>query len=364
MAKTRFRKSDGRWVATVEVASASGKRKRRWFYGATKREAEQKRYDAIAREGGTLGAANVGTVAELMKSWLAEVERSKEPTTAALYHGLWARHGDARLGKKRLWTFTSDDVSQFYDELLAANVGRATISKLRVVMHRAFHVAKKKRKFVGDNPWGLVEAPRYRAQERNVLSVEQARRLITAAFESADRYAMAAVLAMACGMRWGEIFGLKWSDVTWAANALTIRRSLQQVGKRFSFSEGKTATARRKISLHTIAMNALERRKQIAERVGPDDLVFTTTVGTPVDRNVFRNRHFVPLLTAAGVPIISFHELRHSFATLQLQLGQPTKVISEILGHSNPAITVRIYQHVLDDMHDAAMRAIDGALRG
>jgi integrase len=362
LAKTKFREADQRWVATVEVQSFDGRRKRRWFYGATKREAETKRDDAIAREGGRLGAAQVGTVGAFVDRWLSEVDRSAQPTTAAVYRGVWAKHCEPRIGKKRLSSFKPCDVSVFYDQLLAANVGRAAISKAKVVMHRAFQVARRRRDFVGDNPFALVAAPRYQAKERKSLTLEQARRFIAVALQSSDRYAGAIVLAISCGLRWGEVFGLVWGDVDWVNGVLSVRRSLQQVGRAFSFSEGKTETARRKITLPSMAIEALRRRQAIAEQDGPEGLVFTSIAGTPVDRHDFRERHFKRLLKAAEVPVVSFHELRHSFATLQFQLGQPTKVVSEILGHSGPGITARLYQHVIGDMHGAAMRAIDEAL--
>jgi integrase len=132
---------------------------------------------------------------------------------------------------------------------------------------------------------------------------------------------------------------------------------------KFSFSGGKTTTARRRIALGGLALEALRRRKQIAERNG-EDLVFTSRAGTEVDRADFRERHYKKMMTETGMPCVPFHALRHSFATLQLQLGQPTKVVSEILGHSTPLITMRLYQHTIGGMQDAAMRAIDEALRG
>src|SRR5579862_4215909 len=72
LAKPRQR-SDGRWV--IEKALGIGKRQRRWFYGATKRECEQNLADAIAREGGHLRETNRGTVGAFMTRWLAEVDR-------------------------------------------------------------------------------------------------------------------------------------------------------------------------------------------------------------------------------------------------------------------------------------------------
>src|SRR4029077_19585450 len=143
--------------------------------------------------------------------------------------------------------------------------------------------------------------------------------------------------------------GLRWGDIDWMEKVLYVRRSLQEVGGYFSFSEGKTGTARRKIDLETLAFSALRRRQRIAELKGPNDLVFTTSTGNPVGRTVFRDRHFKEVLKTAKVPAVRFHDLRHSFASLLLPYV-PVKVVAEALGHASPAITTRLYQHVLGDL--------------
>ena len=364
MAKPYRRKSDSLWVVVASLGRKEGRRQRRTFYGRSRKEAEQKKADAIAREGGRLRACATGSIGEFVKSWLSEVERNLAPTTAATYRGLWEKHGEPVLGRKRMATFEPDDVSEFYRALVEKNVGAATIAKLRCVLHRAFQVARKRRVFFGDNPFGLADPPRYKAKERKSLDIDQARRLIAVAETSGDRYEAAVVLALACGLRSGEVFGLRWGDVDWRAEELYVRRSLQEVGGRFTFSDGKSGNAARPIALQPIAFDALRRRQKIAEGTGSDDLIFMTLAGTPVGRTVFRRRHYQPLLKKAGIPAtVRFHDLRHSFATLLLLRGVATKVASEALGHSSPAITQCIYQHVLGDLQKQAMATVDETLR-
>ena len=107
------------------------------------------------------------------------------------------------------------------------------------------------------------------------------------------------------------------------------------------------------------------RKRQIEERLKyaglwqETGLVFTSTMGTPLNRhNVFR-RSFKPLLRRAGLPDIPFHALRHSFATLMLSSREHPKVVQEMLGHSRINTTLDFYSHVLPDMQREAVDRLD-----
>ena len=84
-------------------------------------------------------------------------------------------------------------------------------------------------------------------------------------------------------------------------------------------------------------------------------LVFTTLVGTPLNRHNVFSRSFKPLLRDAGLPDIPFHGLRHSFATLMLAGGEHPKVVQEMMGHSGIRVTMDFYSHVLPDMQREAV---------
>ena len=89
------------------------------------------------------------------------------------------------------------------------------------------------------------------------------------------------------------------------------------------------------------------------------DLVFPNTVGGPMELNHFRRREFCPLLEKAGLPRIRFHDLRHTVATLLFAQHINPKVVSELLGHSDIAITLGLYGHVTPPMQQEAANAMD-----
>lgn len=146
--------------------------------------------------------------------------------------------------------------------------------------------------------------------------------------------------------------------------------SQRKVKGRFVVNTPKTSHGRCKVALTTIAVGALRQHyaKQVAERLaqGPlwqdNDLVFPNELGERMEGTVMYRHRFTPLLKKAGLPLIRFHDLRHTQATLLLLQGVHPKVVSEMLGHSTINITLDIYSHVLPDMQRDATAALDKLL--
>lgn len=94
----------------------------------------------------------------------------------------------------------------------------------------------------------------------------------------------------------------------------------------------------------------------------PGPWVFCDTCGGPLRKSNVTRRSFRPLLKAAGLPLIRFHDLRHTAATLWLKKGVHPKVVQERLGHASIAVTLDIYSHVLPSMQRDAAATLDGLL--
>jgi integrase len=370
MAKIYRRSSDGMYVGQISLGfevNAQGKkvRARRTFYGATRTVVKNKIEDATLREGGKLkpnGAA--GTLEEWMDIWLAEQKHQWAPTTFDNNSRAWNR-AKAYIGGKKLATVGANDISALYSALRNESkpIAPSTLQKLHNALHKAFEDAAKRNMVFGRNPLGLVRPGRVQSKEHTPLTMEQTRKLLAACSASGNRFEAAVVLAITCGMRLGEILGLRWSDIHEDDHYLTVRRSLREFNGRFSFSDGKSESARRKRTLGTLALAALRRRRKVSDHTSPSDLIFCTSTGRPLSRAAFRKRTYLPLLAAARVPHARFHDLRHGFATLLLLQGTPVKVVSEALGHANPGITSRLYQHVTGELQAEASLTLDKALR-
>jgi integrase len=199
------------------------------------------------------------------------------------------------------------------------------------------------------------------------LTPEQARRLLDAAKGHPQEALF--VLALATGMRRGELLGLKWQDVNLDMGVLQVRRALTRMptGLGYQEAEPKTKTSRRSIILPSFAIEALKehrtRQLEMKQKAGiaweEHDYVFCTSTGKHLSPGHDVLVQLKKLLEKAGLPDIRFHDLRHSTATLLLSKGVHPKVVQEILGHSAINMTMDIYSHVLPTMHKEAMDGLN-----
>jgi integrase len=149
-----------------------------------------------------------------------------------------------------------------------------------------------------------------------------------------------------------------------------VRAKLKPVRAQLRFTEPKTARSRRSITLPAVVSAALRqhRANQKKERLAAggewrdSGLVFTTSIGTALDaRNV--HREFKAVLAAADLPLVRFHDLRHTAATLLLAQGVDPRTIMETLGHSQISLTMNTYSHVVPALQKDAALKMDEILR-
>jgi len=357
-----------KWAAIMELPAdpLTGKRRRRWIYAATQREVTQKMNDAKAsdarRRGGPAEGERVETYFE---RWLAETIRpNMRPATVASYESVVSRHLVPVLGKLRLCDISGATVQAFYASLREQGVGVRTVQKAHAVLHRALASATRA-ELIDSNPAALeADVPRYRAGEREPLTRAQAKKLLQTA--RGDRLEALYVLALTTGARQGELFALRWSDVDFAKSMLSIRRSLQDADGRGALVSGatKTRSSRRRFEISELALRALTKHRELLVSedlpAGDRDLIFPARNGLPIRRQNFLRRDFYPLLERASLPKIHFHDLRHTAATQLAAAGAPVVQVAQLLGHADPTITLRTYQHAFEGAAgDAARRLGD-----
>ena len=184
-----------------------------------------------------------------------------------------------------------------------------------------------------------------------------------------DRFEAAYVLAVHCGLRQGEILGLRWDDLDLEAATLQVRRTLSEARAGRRFEPPKNGKGR-SIRLTAQAVEALRAHlaRQLDEIEGAGDayrdqgLVFPSRVGTPKEATNLIRGSFKPLLRAARLPNIRFHDLRHTCATILLTRAVHPKIVQEMLGHASISITMDTYSHVLPNMQGEAVSAMELAL--
>jgi integrase len=304
------------------------------------------------------------TVDAFMAQWLEAVRPWLRASTWRRYEQYARLHALPALGALRLEEVGALQLHLLYAERLAAGCSPTSVRHLHRFLHRVFAHAVRWGE-IAHNPVDRVDPPRVLRHEFRTLSVEQAQALLAAL--RGDRLHALYMLALTTGMRQGELFALRWADVDLPRRRLAVRGTLYRgTGGGWIIGEPKTARSRRQVVLSPPAVRALEshralldaERSRTGDRWEDNDLVFPNQVGRPMNNQNFIARHFRPLLQRAGLPLIRFHDLRHTAATLLLAADVHPKIVSELLGHASVTTTIDLYSHVTAVMHEAAALAL------
>ncbi len=358
-----YKRGDGRWCASMTLDGG----KRKSVYGKTRADVARRLPELQKHKADGLPAVSERqTVERFLQDWLKSASQGLRPRTAIRYEQFIRVHIVPAIGATSLAKLTPQRLQELYADRRVAGLSPASVRQLHAILHRAFKQGMRWGVLVR-NPADAVTPPRVERHEMRALDPEQVMTLVDAA--RGERLEALIVLAVTGGLRQGELLALRWRDIDLEGAALQIHGTLQPTKGGFVVAPPKTARSRRQVALSMVAVEALRRHRarQIEERLqtGPaweqPDLVFANEAGAYIDgRNM---RHFLdPLVARAGLPRIRFHDLRHSAATLMLSRGVHAKIVSEMLGHSQIAITLDLYSHVTPTMQRTATAEIDAAL--
>lgn len=362
------RERDGRWVAQLTLANG----RRKTFTAATQAEARARLNAARRdRDAGFAVADDRLTVARYLESWLETAAApTLRPRTLQSYRMQVRVHIAPALGRIRLTRLAPADVQRMMNDMSAAGLAPASVLYTRAVLRKALGQAMKWG-LVQRNVAALVDPPRQSRPPVPAISPDDARALLTAfAGHPLESHV---TVALATGIRQGELLGLCWSDVDLDGATLTVRHALQRVDGMWNLAEPKTKRSRRTLALPAFVVAALRQRRAIqgrerllaGDRWHASDLVFTTSIGTPMDGCNVTHR-FQHRLAEAGLHRMRWHDLRHGCASLLVARDAHPRVIMEQLGHSTIAVTMNTYAHVLPAaLRDAAdrMDSLIGGLR-
>ncbi len=308
-------------------------------------------------------------MSDFLITWLSDtVKNSVRIRTHERYRELVTLHIILVLGTTKLQKLAPQQLQMFYNQKLEEGYAPQTVKHMHRVLHKALNDALCW-DLVARNVCNSVKAPRVSKKEMQILSGDQAQQFLDAA--RGDPFEALYVLALTTGMRQGELLGLKWEDIDLAMGTLQVKRTIARlVGKGFTTSEPKTTKSRRRIQLTKMAIEAL-RQHRVRQREAKlaagsawneQGWVFCNAIGGPVEVGNMIRRSFRPILVKAELPIIRFHDLRHSAASLLLALGVHAKIVQELLGHSQISLTLDTYSHVLPSLQEEAVNRLDALL--
>jgi integrase len=372
---TRRGRSSWRLKFDSGTDAVTGKRQTRYVTVRGKRRDAEQELARLLNEAhkGTLIEPCKVTVAEYIRAWL-DGAHGLSPKTAERYRQLAEQQIIPHLGAIALQKLRPAQIQDWHGtiERAGGKEGRPLSARTVGHAHRVLHRALKRavdNETLPRNVAGVIQPPKVQAEEVEILTPEQISDVLDK-LEGHGLYPIVA-LALATGMRRGELLALRWDDLDLDGATVSIERSLEETKAGLRFKTPKTKHGRRTISLPPSSVDALRahRRQQLELRIAlgqgrpePTALVFSTIEGDPLSPDKL-SRDWRRLTAARKLPQVPFHALRHTHASALIASRLDVLTISRRLGHASAVVTLAIYGHLFGNTDREAASAIEAALR-
>ena len=353
-------KRRNRWV--VDYYDQNGKR--RWQTlkkGMTKREAKEvlKDIEDKLNKGIFIPNKKMPEFGEIADMWLEVKKPNIRQSTYEQYQGHIENHLKPFFVGIQINRIGYDQVEKFVSYCYSKKMNISTHKKILVNLGAIMTYAVRKR-LIEYNPVRDIEKPKGQsnhdeAKDLNILEPPELRRL----FDNAPDLKHKAIFMVAAttGLRQGEILGLKWTDIDWINGQLHVNRTYNH----FAFYDPKSQTSKRKVDVPPQTLRLLKEWR-LACIMSELDLIFPSENGKPLSALNMFNRKFIPTLKKAGLRKIRFHDLRHTYASIQIDLGENPKYIQSQMGHSSIRITLDTYGHLMKDVNQEAAVRLGNAI--
>ncbi|WP_432023231.1 tyrosine-type recombinase/integrase [Streptomyces parvus] len=394
-ASSIYHGKDGRWHGRVTVGvKDDGTSDRRHVSRKTRaevtkivRELERQRDTGTVRKAGQWW-----TVKTWLTHWVENIaaahvsENTIDGYRVAVYH-----HLVPGLGAHRLEKLQPEHLERFYKKMQDSGSSAGTAHQAHRTLRTALNEAVR-RQHLTTNPSSIAKAPKVEEEEVEPYTVEEVQRLLAEAAK--HRNTARWVIALALGLRQGEVLGMQWDDVDFELGVIRVRRGRlrpryrhgcgdrcgrkpgfcpQKINTRRETKNAKSRAGQRPIGVPEELLQLLRRHKedQARERTVARDLwtekgyVFTSPIGEPLNPNTDYHK-WKELLKAAGVRDARLHDARHTAATVLLILGVSDAIVDAIMGWE-PGKSARMrrrYQHLTSRVLKDTAAKVGGLLWG
>jgi integrase len=367
------KRSDGRWEARIIVGHKNdGSPMYKSAFTKTQKSALKQLHQLIdLYRDVDLTEDSRMTLGEWLDKWLDEymIFTIRESTLDS-YRAMVKNQVKPFIGSKQIASLTTADMQKFYNKIKkegrvrehpihGKTLADSMVRGVHMMLHEALDMAVKERLIV-KNPTNGTTIPKCNYPEKQVLGDSQLDTFLDAikAYPEWTDFFYTEVMT---GLRRGEICGLRWSDVDFGESKLRVERSVSvKKGGGIQIGETKTDTGKRVIILPPSVKDMLLRRKEQAL----SEWIFYkfTNPCEPMNPDA-AYRKLKVILKNAELPLIRFHDLRHTFATHATDGGVDPKTLSGILGHTNASFTLDTYTHVTTDMQKKASVVVGNMMK-
>ena len=383
----RYRKNEKRWEAryTTGRNTGNGKQIQKSIYGKSQDEVRKKLSKIATKidDGEYIDPVKI-SVGKWADIWLADYLGAVKHTTREQYIYQVEEHIKPSIGAVKLSAVTPPMIQKMYNDVMKPHkamrrgkggkmvkkevpgISPKSVKNLHGVCHRMFDQAVMLQ-YIHANPCDPCKLPRCEKPEIRPITEEHLKAFLEAIKE--DEFGDLFYVDVFTGMREGEILGLTWDCVDFISETITVKQQLQQIRHRGGAGEYKLVpTKNDKTRILQPAPDVIKvlqkiKRQQAEYKLASGNqwqneknLVFVNAEGNHLIDNTVLD-HFKRIVTNLGIPKTRFHDLRHSYATNSIRIGDPIKTVSENLGHATVAFTLDVYGHVTPAMKkDSAER--------
>jgi integrase len=285
------------------------------------------------------------------EEWKPNAALAIEKSTMKFYNFQLERHILPVFGSCSLNEVNRAQIESLLSKLRQKGHANGTLRGVRTTVSTVLQCAVDRRYLDGNAAHGIRIRTMGVKPKHRFYTPAQVQKLLPELTEPCRSVVQVAVLT---GMRIGEILGLRWKRVD------LLRKTLE-VAEIFSdgdFGTPKTNSSNRVLPISSSLCEVFEAQRPDGAKTGPDDLLFTTSRGTPLSSKNLYNRELAPACDRIKEPRISWHSFRHTHATLLTEVGESIKTAQAQLGHSDIATTLNLYAHVIPDSQRRAVERV------
>lgn len=309
------------------------------------------------------------TLNQWLDEWMREIViPNRAGTTIYGYQCLIKNYISPMLGEISLQDLSPKDLQHYYARLLEEkHLGTNTVRHHHALLSAALHAALRQ-DLIARCVTDRVEPPRFIPAETSYYTAEHLKKL----YKLAEGHPLETVIRLAgsLGLRREEICGLRWDSVDFGHRKLYIRAARTTAGAEIIEKETKNRSSSRVLymsdEIYRLLVREWNTQRVHAKTLGTSwpnsGLVIVDTHGVPLSPNRLTEA-FTSFIRSNGLPHLTLHGLRHTFATVASSQGAPLFDIGKALGHSTPSTTGRIYTHLSDQFHAETLSKVANALR-
>ena len=328
---------------------ANGKQKSKSFDRFKNANDFKTKIEHQLREGSYVSPAKT-TVKGFMEEWLPVHTKKLADRTKNNYRYMSEKFIYPNIGSTLIQKLSAGQIESFYNKL---TISPKSIKYIHVVLKAACKAATRQ-KVINSNPCDLAKLPKIKSKFEGTIIPPESLDVYLSPVKGSWAH-IAVLISLSCGLRLGEVIGLKWSDINFKNKKLSVERTAYRLDSELLEKPPKNGKPRTIIVPDVlIAELKKHKRRQKENRLFfgleyiVSDYVVTHDNGRR-PRPDGLSRFFRRRIKAANLPHIRFHDLRHTAATLMILSGADLKTVSVALGHSSIAITVDIYGHIIMD---------------